>query len=122
MNNCFTCHFNVYHFIVHILDKLVASIEAELKRLQRRKMSSTDEGMPRSPQSAMVCSSGQSSLCSSSSKDQPLFTLKHVTMVCQRMIKEKEEQIRREYDDLLAAKLAGLRDLTLSLSLSLSLC
>ena len=66
--------------------------------------------MPRSPQSAMMCSPSVSSpACSSnSSKEQPLFTLKHVTMVCQRMLKEREEQLRGEYDKLLAAKLAGV--------------
>ena len=29
-------------------------------------------------------------------------------MVCQRMLKEREEQLRGEYDKLLAAKLAGV--------------
>ena len=41
-------------------------------------------------------------------KDQPLFTLKQVTMVCQRMMKEREELVREEYDKVLSAKLAGI--------------
>ena len=96
---------------VPLIDKLVASIEAELKKLQRRKLISTEELLSRSPQSAMICSPSVSSPAGSSvgsGKEQPLFTLKHVTMVCQRMLKEREEQLRGEYDKLLAAKLAGI--------------
>ena len=48
-----------------------------------------------------------SSGSTSSLKEQPLFTLKQVTIVCQRMLKEREEQIREEYDKVLTTKLAG---------------
>ena len=72
----------------------MASIEAELKRLQRRKSSTELSG------SHFMAPLSQG-------KDQPIFTLKQVTLVCQRMIKEKEEQIREEYDKILSTKLAG---------------
>ncbi|XP_019851260.1 PREDICTED: akirin-2-like isoform X2 [Amphimedon queenslandica] len=39
------------------------------------------------------------------SKDQPLFTMKQVTMICQRMLKEREETLKAEYDKILSAKL-----------------
>ena len=40
--------------------------------------------------------------------------LLQVTTVCQRMLKEREEQIREDYDKVLASKLAG--------EVSISLC
>lgn len=48
--------------------------------------------------------------CPSSSprpKDQPLFTLKQVVMVCQRKLKEREEHLKEEFERVLSTKLAG---------------
>ncbi|XP_064404164.1 akirin-2-like [Halichondria panicea] len=74
--------------------KLVAQLEQELKRLQRRKtMDSSTVG---------VASTG--------SREQPLFTLRQVTTVCQRMLKEREEQVRVEYDRVLVTKLSEQYD------------
>ena len=90
-----------------VADKLLAHVEQELKRLQRRKAftsedsSSSSHCQPQSHGTAAPLSG------SSSGKDQPLFTLKQVTIVCQRMLKEREEQIRGEYDKALTSKLAG---------------
>lgn len=41
-------------------------------------------------------------------KEQPLFTLKQVTLICERMLKEREAQITEEYDKVLREKLAGM--------------
>lgn len=41
-------------------------------------------------------------------KEQPLFTLKQVTLICERMLKEREAQVTEEYDKVLREKLAGL--------------
>lgn len=41
-------------------------------------------------------------------KEQPLFSLKQVGMICERLLKEREDKIREEYDEILTAKLAGL--------------
>ncbi len=41
-------------------------------------------------------------------KDQPLFTLKQVTLICERMLKEREAQVTEEYDKVLREKLAGV--------------
>lgn len=41
-------------------------------------------------------------------KDQPLFTLKQVTLICERMLKERETQVTEEYDRVLREKLAGV--------------
>ena len=87
----------VYVYInCFLTDKLVASIEAELKRLQRRRLFNESQSSQFSPSSPHQ-----------SGKDQPLFNLKQVITVCQRMVKDREEQIREEYDKVLTGKLAG---------------
>lgn len=43
-----------------------------------------------------------------SGKDQPLFTLKQVTLVCQRLMKEREEHLKETYDKVLSTKLSGM--------------
>ena len=86
-------------FVISV-DKLVASIEAELKKIQHRRLF---EDAPRS-------SSGSTSSATNSqspSKDRPLFTLRQVTLICKRMLQEREEQLREEYDKVVATKLAG---------------
>lgn len=41
-------------------------------------------------------------------KEQPLFSLRQVGMICERLLKEREDKIREEYDEILTTKLAGL--------------
>uniref|UniRef100_A0A672NY72 Akirin-2 n=1 Tax=Sinocyclocheilus grahami TaxID=75366 RepID=A0A672NY72_SINGR len=49
--------------------------------------------------------------CSSPSRrEQPLFTLKQVGMICERLLKEREEKVREEYDQILTTKLAEQYD------------
>ncbi|XP_070567728.1 akirin-2-like [Ptychodera flava] len=43
---------------------------------------------------------------SPSRREQPIFTLRQVIMLCERLLKEREEQIREEYDKTLTCKLA----------------
>ncbi|XP_078001554.1 akirin-2-like [Glandiceps talaboti] len=43
---------------------------------------------------------------SPSRKEQPLFTLRQVIMLCERILKEREEHIKEEYDRTLTCKLA----------------
>lgn len=40
-------------------------------------------------------------------KEQPLFTLRQVGMICERLLKEREEKVREEYEEILNIKLAG---------------
>lgn len=42
-----------------------------------------------------------------SRKDQPSFTLKQVSYLCERLLKDHEEKIREEYEQILNTKLAG---------------
>lgn len=43
----------------------------------------------------------------SSTNPQHLLTLKQVNMICARLLKEREEKIREEYDTVLSNKLNG---------------
>lgn len=43
----------------------------------------------------------------SPSREQPLFTFEQVGLICDRLMKEREHQIREEYDKVLSSKLAG---------------
>lgn len=53
---------------------------------------------------------GTSSAASSPlKKEQPLFTLRQVGMICERLLKEREEKIREEYEEILTTKLADPR-------------
>ncbi|XP_071800637.1 akirin-2-like [Asterias amurensis] len=44
------------------------------------------------------------------SREQPMFTLKQVIIICERMLKEQEARIREEYDKVLSSKLAEQYD------------
>lgn len=41
-------------------------------------------------------------------REQPLFTLKQVGMLCERLLKEREDKVREEYEEIMTSKLAGL--------------
>ena len=43
-------------------------------------------------------------------REQPLFTLRQVRMICERSVKEREEKVREEYDETLSSKLAEQYD------------
>lgn len=58
-------------------------------------------------QSDLVPSSSSSSGASSLKKDQPTFTLRQVSYLCERLLKDHEEKIREEYEQILNTKLAG---------------
>uniref|UniRef100_A0A3Q2W918 Akirin-2 n=1 Tax=Haplochromis burtoni TaxID=8153 RepID=A0A3Q2W918_HAPBU len=45
-------------------------------------------------------------------KEQPLFSLRQVGMICERLLKEREDKIREEYDEILTTKLAGISNMT----------
>lgn len=43
-------------------------------------------------------------------KEQPLFTLRQVGMICERLLKEREEKVREEYEETMTSKLAEQYD------------
>ena len=107
------------------------AIHGEWKRIaRRRKLYSHGDGqvsprsgspkLPLSPQLSTPFASSSSNSSSAStvgvsaastslsrSKDHPLFTLKQVTLIVERLWREREEQLREEYDRVLSEKLAG---------------
>lgn len=87
---------------------MAASIQAELKRLQRRKQLQYSSTVDNSDGS----SSGgeQTDSTPSRPKDRALFTFKQVGLICERMIRERESEIREEYDNVLTAKLSEQYD------------
>ncbi|XP_015926743.1 akirin-2 [Parasteatoda tepidariorum] len=91
-------------------EQIAQNIRDEIKKLHRRKQlrfESSDSSDSSSGISAPTSSSG---LMAPTCRDQPLFTYRQVGMICERMIKERENQIRDEYDRILNAKLAEQYD------------
>ena len=70
-------------------------------------MGSPSQGLHTSMLNQSPTASSFFNALSPSKKDTPLFTFKQVSLVCERMLKEREEQIRQEYDKVLTCKLAG---------------
>jgi hypothetical protein len=109
-------------------EQIAANIALEIKRMQRRRqlqfqqqqqqsascpspsgsssMLPTDSGSP----SSHICSPSSSftffNPLSPNKKDVPLFSLKQVSLVCERLLKEREDQVREEYGKVLNSKLA----------------
>ncbi|CAL1585566.1 unnamed protein product [Knipowitschia caucasica] len=100
-------------------EQILQNIKQEYKRLQKRRH--LDTGLQQ--QSEACCSvdmhnihsgaalPGMSSGASSPTRrEQPLFSLRQVGMICERLLKEREEKIREEYDEILTSKLAEQYD------------
>lgn len=96
-------------------EKMAANIREEIRRLHRRKQlyfnpqsnngDFSDMEGSSNPSSPSGCGSNAYSN-STSSKEKPLFTFKQVGMICERMLKDQEVQIREEYDQILTMKLS----------------
>jgi len=130
-------HFGEVHPILSS-EEIAVSIREEVRRLYNRKklhvshMSSSTSstsnevllaGHPPSPNTSSQdgysspphemqssLSSTSIGLLSPSRRDAPLFTFKQVGLICERILKERETQIRQEYDDVLNTKLAEQYD------------
>ena len=50
------------------------------------------------------------SLLSASNSTRPIFTLKQMTMICERMCQERTSAVREEYDRILQQKLSEQYD------------
>ncbi|CAH0386951.1 unnamed protein product [Bemisia tabaci] len=93
---------------------MAARVREEIRRLHRRKQlhfnpnhdsnsnDSTDcvTDAPGSPSSSFATAQA------TSHPDKPLFTLSQVGLICERMIQDREIQIREEYDRILYQKLS----------------
>uniref|UniRef100_A0A096M4U5 Akirin-2 n=1 Tax=Poecilia formosa TaxID=48698 RepID=A0A096M4U5_POEFO len=103
-------------------EQILHNIKQEYKRLQKRRhldsaFQQTDSCCPLDLQNIQAGSPLPGSPTSSSKyassptrKEQPLFSLRQVGMICERLLKEKEDKIREEYDEILTTKLAEQYD------------
>ena len=85
---------------IFCLDALLTRIKEEVRRLQRRHqlkiLTSSD-----------VYDDSNANEYRSSTHHQHLLTLKQVNMICARLLKEREEKVREEYDRILSNKING---------------
>uniref|UniRef100_A0A8C0V8J5 Akirin-2 n=1 Tax=Cyanistes caeruleus TaxID=156563 RepID=A0A8C0V8J5_CYACU len=117
---CRQCHgfgFVIFFF----LEQILYNIKQEYKRMQKRRhlensFQQTDpccstDAQPHAFLLTGPALPGTSSAASSPlKKEQPLFTLRQVGMICERLLKEREEKIREEYEEILTTKLAEQYD------------
>lgn len=103
-------------------EQIAASIGNEIKRMQRRKqlqysgIQTPPNMSPPHESSSSLSIDGSASPSSSTGnmfsalspnkREMPLFTFKQVSMICERMLKDREEQIKNEYNSVLTCKLA----------------
>ncbi|XP_016397382.1 akirin-1-like [Sinocyclocheilus rhinocerous] len=94
-------------------EQIFQNIRQEYNRYQRRRQlegafNQTEPCSSTDIQSSSPALTSPSSPTSASSlkKDQPLFTLRQVGYLCERLIKDHEEKMREEYEQILNTKLA----------------
>lgn len=105
-------------------DQISVSIREEMKRLHRRKQltfasdrAASNSPGPSSPNgpsspSSTASSSGMDSQFSNgqTKQDKHLFTFRQVGMICERLLKEREDSLRELYDQVLTTKLSEQYD------------
>ena len=84
------------------LDVLLARIKEEVRRLQRRHQLKHPTGSDQSDEDSTNPPESRAS-----TNQQHLLTLKQVNIICARLLNEREEKIREEYDRILSNKLNG---------------
>jgi hypothetical protein len=73
---------------------------------QQRATSPMIAGEPSSPPK----NSGSATAVALKKADRPVFTLKQMTMICEKMCQERTDQVREEYDRILQQKLSEQYD------------
>ncbi|XP_055391517.1 akirin-2 isoform X2 [Bubalus kerabau] len=102
-------------------EQILYNIKQEYKRMQKRRhletsFQQTDPCCTSDAQPHAFLLSGPGSpgtpsgTSSPLKKEQPLFTLRQVGMICERLLKEREEKVREEYEEILNTKLAEQYD------------
>ncbi|KAK4823359.1 hypothetical protein QYF61_001707 [Mycteria americana] len=97
-------------------EQILYNIKQEYKRMQKRRhlensFQQTDPCCSTDAQPHAFLLTGPALPASSPlKKEQPLFTLRQVGMICERLLKEREEKIREEYEEILTTKLAEQYD------------
>ncbi|MEE6476257.1 hypothetical protein FKM82_011028 [Ascaphus truei] len=97
-------------------EQILYNIKQEYKRMQKRRhlenhFQPTDPCCSTGGHPHAFLTSGPTLPGTSSAsplrKEQPLFTLRQVGMICERLLKEREDKVREEYEEILTTKLAG---------------
>ncbi|CAF0892246.1 unnamed protein product [Adineta steineri] len=83
-------------------DVLLTRIKEEVRRLQRRHQMK----IPTSSELSDDDNNTNLNECRSTTNSQHLLTLKQVNIICARLLKEREEKLREEYDRILSNKLS----------------
>ncbi|XP_061610645.1 akirin-2 [Phyllopteryx taeniolatus] len=98
-------------------EQILHNIKQEYKRLKRRNLDTCFQhldGFPPLELHNIPSGSSLSGSCSGASsptrKEPPLFSLRQVGMICERLLKEREEKIQEEYEEILTTKLAEQYD------------
>ncbi|CAF1118969.1 unnamed protein product [Adineta steineri] len=87
-------------------DVLLTRIKEEVRRLQRRNQLKTSSSSELNDDDSNNYSTDSTSLINlPGHNNQHLLTLKQVNMICARLLKEREEKVREEYDQILSNKL-----------------
>ncbi|KAJ7985297.1 hypothetical protein DPEC_G00350620 [Dallia pectoralis] len=91
-------------------EQIFQNIRQEYSRYQRRRQLEGSFNQSEAPCSSSDAPSSSlnapSSPLGASRKDQPSFTLRQVSFLCERLLKDHEEKIREEYEQILNTKLA----------------
>jgi len=104
-------------------EQIANNLRDEIKRMKKRRQIIGYPASPPSPgpaspspepmmdtelSSASAGSSTDTAVASSPSqiKEKPIFTLKQMTLIAERMCKERVDQVRQEYDEILQQKLS----------------
>lgn len=111
-------------------EQIALNVREEINRLRRRKLLKSGDrtmdveggyespGSPQTPLYSSPCPStpttslplSQHHQPSSPGKEKPLFTFRQVNLICEQLMRERENKIREEYDKVLANKLAEQYD------------
>jgi len=105
-------------------EQIANNLRDEMKRLKKRREfrgqgPPSPGSAPSSPEPMLeahmmegqACpSSSPSSSTTSAKQDKPIFTLKQMSMIAERMCAERVEQVRAEYDQILQQKLSEQYD------------
>ncbi|XP_042194426.1 akirin-1 isoform X2 [Callorhinchus milii] len=97
-------------------EQIFQNIKQEYNRFQWRRQlegsfhQSDSNSCAEGPSSSLLLNTPSSPGTSSSKKDQPLFTLRQVGIICERLLKDHESKLREEYEQVLNTKLAEQYD------------
>lgn len=92
--------------------EIANQLREKLKPLRRqvRRQIITDDAMTSHNNQTFMAGSSGSETGSQQLAEKPVFTLKQMTAICEKMCKERTDQVRAEYDLILQQKLSEQYD------------